>query len=101
MRAGSTSIRCASTNRSAARTAAGYRIYDERTLDRRAFIARAKQLGCSLEEITGLTTAARAVRSRTSPGRGPIFRTFADFGECPERDWWSSRESGRRDHDFT
>jgi MerR family transcriptional regulator, copper efflux regulator len=41
----------------ASRTAAGYRVYDQRTLDRLAFIARAKQLGCSLEEITGLTTA--------------------------------------------
>ena len=41
----------------AARTPAGYRIYDQRTLPRLAFIARAKQLGCTLEEITGLTTA--------------------------------------------
>ena len=41
----------------ASRTPAGYRMYDERTLDRLAFIARAKQLGCNLEEITGLTTA--------------------------------------------
>ena len=41
----------------AARTPAGYRLYDQRTLDRLAFIARAKQLGCSLDEITGLTTA--------------------------------------------
>lgn len=40
-----------------ARTPAGYRIYDQRTLDRLAFIARAKQLGCTLEEITGLATA--------------------------------------------
>jgi MerR family transcriptional regulator, copper efflux regulator len=39
------------------RTPAGYRIYDQRTLDRLAFIARAKQLGCSLDEITGLITA--------------------------------------------
>jgi DNA-binding transcriptional MerR regulator len=39
------------------RTPAGYRMYDQRTLDRLAFIARAKQLGCSLEEITGLTAA--------------------------------------------
>ena len=39
------------------RTPAGYRMYDQRTLDRLAFIARAKQLGCSLDEITGLTTA--------------------------------------------
>jgi DNA-binding transcriptional MerR regulator len=36
------------------RTDAGYRIYDDRTLARLAFIARAKQLGCSLEEITDL-----------------------------------------------
>lgn len=41
----------------ASRSPAGYRLYDQRTLDRLAFIARAKQLGCSLEEITGLTTA--------------------------------------------
>jgi DNA-binding transcriptional MerR regulator len=41
----------------AARTPAGYRTYDQRTLDRLAFIARAKQLGCSLGEITDLTTA--------------------------------------------
>ncbi len=41
----------------ASRTSAGYRMYDQRTLDRLVFIARAKQLGCSLDEITGLTTA--------------------------------------------
>jgi MerR family transcriptional regulator, copper efflux regulator len=40
-----------------ARTPAGYRAYDEATLERLAFIARAKQLGCSLEEIGDLTTA--------------------------------------------
>ncbi len=40
-----------------ARTPAGYRVYDQRTLSRLAFIARAKQLGCSLEEITGLIAA--------------------------------------------
>ncbi|HEY7626376.1 MAG TPA: MerR family transcriptional regulator [Ilumatobacteraceae bacterium] len=39
------------------RTAAGYRLYDDNTLDRLAFIARAKQLGCSLEEIADLTIA--------------------------------------------
>jgi DNA-binding transcriptional MerR regulator len=38
------------------RTGAGYRIYDDQTLARLAFIARAKQLGCSLEEITDLVT---------------------------------------------
>lgn len=41
----------------ASRTPAGYRVYDQRTLDRLSFIARAKQLGCTLEEITALTVA--------------------------------------------
>jgi len=36
------------------RTAAGYRAYDESVLARLAFIARAKALGCSLEEIADL-----------------------------------------------
>lgn len=35
----------------------GYRIYSEATLDRLGFITRAKQLGCSLEEIADLTRA--------------------------------------------
>ena len=38
----------------ATRTDAGYRLYDDETLARLSFIARAKQLGCSLEEITDL-----------------------------------------------
>jgi len=36
------------------RTAAGYRLYDDRALARLAFIARAKQLGCSLDDIADL-----------------------------------------------
>ncbi|MDQ3312616.1 MAG: MerR family DNA-binding transcriptional regulator [Actinomycetota bacterium] len=36
------------------RTDAGYRLYDGEALTRLAFIARAKQLGCSLEEVTDL-----------------------------------------------
>ena len=36
------------------RTEAGYRLYDDHTLARLAFIARAKQLGCSLEDIADL-----------------------------------------------
>lgn len=39
------------------RSSGGYRIYDDRTLDRLAFIARAKQLGCTLEEIADLSMA--------------------------------------------
>ena len=38
----------------ATRTAAGYRLYDDAALSRLTFIARAKELGCSLEEITDL-----------------------------------------------
>jgi DNA-binding transcriptional MerR regulator len=38
----------------AARTDAGYRLYNDGTLARLAFIDRAKRLGCSLEEITDL-----------------------------------------------
>lgn len=38
----------------AARTSAGYRLYDDRAVTRLAFVARAKQLGCTLEEITDL-----------------------------------------------
>ena len=41
----------------ATRTPAGYRVYDDRTLDRLAFISRAKQLGCTLDEIADLTVA--------------------------------------------
>lgn len=39
------------------RTPAGYRLYDETTVERLAFIARAKHLGCSLDEIADLVTA--------------------------------------------
>ena len=41
----------------APRAGNGYRSYDERTVERLAFISRAKQLGCSLDEIADLTTA--------------------------------------------
>src|SRR3954453_14786356 len=41
----------------AGRTPAGYRLYDDSSLARLAFISRAKQLGCTLEEITDLAVA--------------------------------------------
>ncbi|MGI8684057.1 MAG: MerR family transcriptional regulator [Acidimicrobiales bacterium] len=37
------------------RSEAGYRVYDERALGRLTFVARAKQLGLSLEEVGDLT----------------------------------------------
>jgi DNA-binding transcriptional MerR regulator len=39
------------------RTTGGYCVYDDKTLARLAFIARAKQLGCMLEEIAELLAA--------------------------------------------
>jgi MerR family copper efflux transcriptional regulator len=41
----------------AERTPAGYRLYDDRSIERLTFIARTKQLGCTLEEITDLAKA--------------------------------------------
>ena len=55
------------------RTAAGYRLYDDGTLDRLAFIARAKQLGCTLEEITDLVGIWDGERC------GPVQRRFHDL----------------------
>jgi DNA-binding transcriptional MerR regulator len=39
------------------RSPAGYRVYDDRAVDRLRFVARAKQLGCTLEEIGELAEA--------------------------------------------
>jgi DNA-binding transcriptional MerR regulator len=58
------------------RTPAGYRTYDRQTLDRLAFIARAKQLGCSLAEISGLTTAWDG--GRCGPIQDQLRRLVAD-----------------------
>lgn len=44
----------------ASRTAAGHRVYDDAVLARLAFIARAKQLGCTLDEITDLVAICEA-----------------------------------------
>jgi MerR family transcriptional regulator, copper efflux regulator len=41
----------------AERTPAGYRLYDDRAIERLDFIARAKRLGCTLDEITDLAEA--------------------------------------------
>jgi MerR family copper efflux transcriptional regulator len=55
------------------RTGAGYRVYDDNTLARLAFIARAKQLGCSLEEITDLAGIWDGERY------GPVQKRFHDL----------------------
>lgn len=50
------------------RTGAGYRLYDDGTLERLAFITRAKGVGCTLEEIADL------VQLWTSQECGPVQR---------------------------
>lgn len=57
----------------AGRTEAGYRVYDDDTLARLAFIARAKQLGCSLEEIADLVSIWDGDRC------GPVQRRFHEL----------------------
>ena len=55
------------------RTPSGYRLYDDTALARLAFVARAKQLGCSLEEITDLADIWDGQRC------GPVQRRFHDL----------------------
>lgn len=55
------------------RSAAGYRLYDDDALARLAFVARAKQLGCSLEEIADLASAWDGERC------GPVQRRLHDL----------------------
>lgn len=57
----------------ATRTGAGYRLYDDDGLARLAFINRAKQLGCSLEEITDLVGIWDGERC------GPVQRRFHEL----------------------
>jgi DNA-binding transcriptional MerR regulator len=57
----------------ATRTDAGYRLYDDGSLARLAFIARAKQLGCTLEEITDLATLWDGATC------GPVQRRFHEL----------------------
>jgi MerR family transcriptional regulator, copper efflux regulator len=64
----------------AGRTPSGYRLYDDAVLARLAFIARAKQLGCSLEEITDLADIWDGRRC------GPVQRRFHDLITAKLRD---------------
>jgi MerR family transcriptional regulator, copper efflux regulator len=55
------------------RTDAGYRVYDDDALGRLAFISRAKQLGCTLEQITDLVGIWDGERC------GPVQKRFHDL----------------------
>ncbi len=57
----------------ATRTEAGYRVYDDRTLARLAFISRAKRLGCTLPETTDLVAVWEAENC------GPAQRRFHEL----------------------
>src|SRR4029453_14501594 len=61
---------CSGLGPPAGRREAGYRLYDDVTLTRLAFVARAKQLGCTLEEIADLVAVADDERC------GPVQRRF-------------------------
>ena len=83
--AGSAPRRCATTKVSAwssrpAATKSGYRLYDDHTVNRLAFIARAKHLGCSLEEITDLAGIWDGERC------GPVQRHFHELVTAKIRD---------------
>jgi MerR family copper efflux transcriptional regulator len=73
----------------ASRTEAGYRLYDDHTITRLAFIARAKQLGCSLEEIIDLAGIWDGERC------GPVQRRFHELVTAKIRD------AERQMHDLT
>jgi DNA-binding transcriptional MerR regulator len=62
------------------RTESGYRLYDDGALARLAFIARAKQLGCSLDEISDLADIWDGQRC------GPVQRRFHDLLTAKIRD---------------
>lgn len=55
------------------RTAAGYRLYDDEALQRLSFIARAKALGCTLDEIVDLVGIWDGERC------GPVQKRFHDL----------------------
>jgi DNA-binding transcriptional MerR regulator len=59
-----------------ARTGAGYRTYDDEALVRLAFISRAKQLGCSLDETTELLAAWAG--ERCTPVKSRLRQLLAD-----------------------
>ncbi len=65
------------------RSAAGYRLYDDRTFERLKFIARAKQLGCSLDEIADLTIAWDG--GRCGPVQDRLRSLVADKLDTAER----------------
>jgi DNA-binding transcriptional MerR regulator len=64
----------------AGRTEAGYRVYDEDAVERLAFIARSKQLGCTLDEITDLLAVWDGEQC------GPVQRRFHELVTDKVRD---------------
>jgi MerR family copper efflux transcriptional regulator len=62
------------------RSDGGYRLYDDDSLDRLAFIARAKRLGCSLDEITDLVDIWDGQRC------GPVQHRFHELITAKIRD---------------
>jgi DNA-binding transcriptional MerR regulator len=71
----------------AARTAAGYRVYDDGALERLEFVARAKAAGCTLEEVADLVGLWDGGRC------GPVQRRLHELvtAKLRETPQWPSR----------
>jgi MerR family transcriptional regulator, copper efflux regulator len=67
----------------AQRTASGYRVYDDTTLERLGFVARAKALGCSLDEINELSIAWQG--GECGPVQDRLRDTVADRLQAAQR----------------
>jgi DNA-binding transcriptional MerR regulator len=64
------------------RTDAGYRVYDDRSVERLRFVSRAKQLGLSLDEITELVALGDLQRFRNRMAAADASGSCGDRCAC-------------------
>lgn len=64
-----------------ARTASGYRVYDQSVIDRLAFIKKAQTLGFSLEEIRRIIEESKAGESPCAEVREIVRRRLSELDE--------------------
>lgn len=68
-----------------ARSASGYRLYDQRVIDRLAFIKRAQTLGFSLDEIKQIIAEKHSGKSPCDEVREIVRRRLAELDERMRR----------------